>query len=38
MRLRILPKEAVPQLVQALMADYRLIGPKAKGQIGRAHV
>ncbi len=31
MRLRILPKEAVPQLVQALMADYRLIGPKAKG-------
>jgi len=31
MRLRILPKEEVPRMVQALMADYRVVGPKAKG-------
>jgi len=31
MRLRILPKEEIPRLVQALMADYRVVGPKAKG-------
>jgi len=31
MRLRILSKEAVPRMVEALMADYRVVGPKAKG-------
>ena len=31
MRLRILPKEEVPRMVQALMADRRVVGPKAKG-------
>ncbi|HID90167.1 MAG TPA: Ni/Fe hydrogenase subunit beta [Anaerolineales bacterium] len=31
MRLRILPKEEVPRMVQALLADYRVVGPKAKG-------
>ncbi len=31
MRLRILPKEEVPRLVQGLMEDYRVVGPKAKG-------
>jgi ferredoxin len=31
MRLRVLPKEQVPDLVRALMADYRVWGPKAKG-------
>lgn len=31
MRLRILPKEEVPRMVEALMADYRVVGPKAKG-------
>ncbi len=29
--LRILPKEHVPRLVGALMADYRVVGPVAKG-------
>jgi ferredoxin len=29
--LRILPKEQVPRLVGALMADYRVVGPVAKG-------
>ncbi|HIE39236.1 MAG TPA: Ni/Fe hydrogenase subunit beta [Anaerolineales bacterium] len=31
MRLRILPKEEIPRMVQALMADYQVVGPKAKG-------
>jgi hypothetical protein len=31
MRLRVLPKEQVPDMVRALMADYRVWGPKAKG-------
>lgn len=31
MRLRILPKEHVPDWVRALMADYRVWGPKTKG-------
>jgi sulfhydrogenase subunit beta (sulfur reductase) len=31
MSLRILPKEQVPRMVEALMADYRVMGPRAKG-------
>ena len=31
MSLRILDKEAVVPLVNALMADYRVVGPQAKG-------
>ncbi len=31
MRLRILPKTEIPKAVRALQADYRVVGPKAKG-------
>lgn len=31
MRLRILPKTEIPPMVRALQADYRVVGPKAKG-------
>ena len=31
MNLRILPKTEVPHLVQALMGDYQVVGPQAKG-------
>jgi ferredoxin len=31
MRLRILPKEEIPRMVQALQSDYRVVGPAAKG-------
>ncbi len=33
MRLRILPKEDIPRMVQALMADYRVWGPQARGPL-----
>lgn len=31
MRLRILPKKEVPHMVQAIMADYQIVAPTAKG-------
>ena len=31
MRLRIVSKEEIPRMVQSLMGDYRVVGPKAKG-------